>query len=231
MNGLPTSGQTIYFAERATDDSGNTSLIARTKLKTNYVRPKGATPLHTYLTIAYKPCISSNRTHGPPLSFASCSPPQQASGQVTVGTADANGRPTKSLGSITYKVAAADVRIDASIIDVRKKSDLSDYSGQLQTDQTLRITDRRNGPDQDEAATSADTNFPATVPCTVTADTTIGSTCALTTTANALVPGAVRAGDRAIWALGPAQVYDGGPDGVAATQPNTLFEDQGIFVP
>ena len=47
--------------------------------------------------------------------------------------------------------------------------------------------------------------------------------------ANALVPGAVVAGDRAIWELGQVKVYDGGADGLAATQPNTLFADQGVF--
>jgi hypothetical protein len=45
------------------------------------------------------------------------------------------------------------------------------------------------------------------------------------------VPGAVTAGKRAIWQLGQIQVYDGGPDGLASTQPNTLFEDEGLFVP
>ena len=51
VTGLPTTGQTVYFAERATDDAGNTSLIARTKLITGYPRPKGATPLRASRTI------------------------------------------------------------------------------------------------------------------------------------------------------------------------------------
>ena len=41
-----------------------------------------------------------------------------------------------------------------------------------------------------------------------------------------------RTGDRAIWQIGAAQVFDGGPDGVASTSSgNTMFMDQGIFVP
>jgi subtilase family protein len=231
VTGLPTTGQTIYFAERATDDSGNTSLIAHAKLTKGYARPKGATPLRASLTPAYKQCTAPNRTHGSPLSFGSCAPPQQASSQLTVGTPDANGKTANSIGSVRYDVLTGDVRIAVSLTDVRRQSDLTDYSGQLQADQSLRITDRLSGPQHDEPATTQDASFPVTVPCAATASTTIGATCAISTTANSLVPGAVTAGNRAIWAFGPISVFDGGPDGVASTQPNTLFADQGVFVP
>ena len=43
VTGLPTSGQTIYFAERATDDAGNTSLIAPHP-ELGYPRPGGDAP-------------------------------------------------------------------------------------------------------------------------------------------------------------------------------------------
>ena len=76
-----------------------------------------------------------------------------------------------------------------------------------------------------------DTEFPVTVPCAASASTTTGSTCAVTTTANTLVPGAASVGKRAVWELGQVKVFDGGPDGLASTQPNTLFADQGVFVP
>jgi hypothetical protein len=46
------------------------------------------------------------------------------------------------------------------------------------------------------------------------------------------VPGAVLEGKRAIWQLDQVKVYDGGSDGLASTTAdNTLFMDQGIFVP
>jgi hypothetical protein len=196
-----------------------------------YVRPKGATPLVASLAIAYKSCTSPNRRHGSPLAFGSCNPPQQASDQLTVGTPDANGQSSNSVGSVRYKALTGDVQIAVSLTDVRKKSDLSDYTGELQADQTLRITDTQNGPSQDEPGTVVDTEFPVTVPCAASASTTTGSTCAVTTTANTLVPGAVSAGKRAVWELGQVKVFDGGPDGLASTQPNTLFADQGVFVP
>ena len=43
-----------------------------------YPRPAGAYPMRASLVPAYEPCISPNRTHGPPLGFGSCSPPAQA---------------------------------------------------------------------------------------------------------------------------------------------------------
>jgi hypothetical protein len=172
----------------------------------------------------------------------------QASSFLTVGTPDApsNGQAAKSLGSVTYTAVLgngatvaneANVRIATSITDVRKKSDLSDYAGELQEVATLRVTDRYNSADlatqpANDVGTANDTPFPVTVPCTTTPlDNTIGSTCSLTTTANTLAPNAVVEGKRTLWQLGPVQVFDGGSDGVASTSGNTLFMDQGVFVP
>jgi hypothetical protein len=67
--------------------------------------------------------------------------------------------------------------------------------------------------------------------CAETAATSIGGACEVSTSANAVLPGAVESLGRSIWAIGPVQVLDGGSDGVAATAPNTLFAAQGIFVP
>ena len=68
--------------------------------------------------------------------------------------------------------------------------------------------------------------------CQVTADAGTGSTCTASTTADALSAGMVTEGTRAVWMLGPIDVYDGGVDGVAATTgDNTLFMRQGLFVP
>jgi hypothetical protein len=232
VTGLPTNGQTVYFAERASDDSGNTSLIAHATLVTGYPRARGATPLRASLTIAYKPCSSPNSSHGAPLAYASCKPPQQASNQLTVGTPDSNGRGANSIGAMTYRVVSGDVRIGFSLTDVRNKSDLSDYAGELQADQTLRITDHNNGgPSPIETGTVQDTNFPVAVPCNTTISTTVGSSCIVTTTVNSLVPGALTAGERSNWELGQIRVSDGGPDGLASTQPNTLFAVEGLFVP
>jgi muconolactone delta-isomerase len=197
----------------------------------SYARPKGATPLRVSLVPAYKPCTSADRQHGAPLSYGSCNPPSQASDQLTVGTPDANGQAARSIGSVRYDVMPGDVRIAVSITDVRNKGDLSDYTGQLQADQTLRITDLQNGPSQDEAGTTQDIRFPVSVQCAASADTTVGSTCAVSTTADAVVPGSVSAANHTIWQLGQVQVFDGGSSGTAGAPDARLFEDQGVFVP
>ena len=203
-----------------------------------YPRPKAASPVQASLVPAYSQCTASNRTHGPPLAFASCNPPAQASGQLTVGTPDANGPTANSTGYARMSVIVgnpatladeADVRYKVSITDVRKKSDLTDYAGQLQVKTGLRVIDRYNGPS--EVGVGQDTSFAVTVPCAVTGSTTVGSTCSIDTTADAVLPGVVKETRRSIWQLGEVQVFDGGPDGVVSTAPNTLFATQGIFVP
>jgi hypothetical protein len=215
-----------------------------------YPRPRGASPTRASLVPAFNQCTSPNRTHGgpPQLAQPSCAPPVQASNFLTVGTPDApsNGQGAKSVGSVTYTAIVGDgatvaneanVRITTSISDVRKKSDLTDYAGELQEVATLRVTDRYNSADlatqpANDVGTGNDTPFPVTVPCTTTpADNTVGSTCSITTTANTLAPNAVVEGKRTLWQLGPVQVFDGGSDGVASTAGNTLFMDQGVFVP
>jgi hypothetical protein len=205
-----------------------------------YPRPRGASPLRTSLVPAYLACSAPNRTHGSPLAFGSCKPPVAASAQLTSGTPDSNGAAPNFVGSVVYTVVLgnpstplneADVKINASLTDVRQKVGLGDYTGELQVDASVRITDRLNGPSQTEPATGTATNFPVTVPCVTTPATTVGSTCSVSTTFNAVVPGAIVETQRAIWQMGETKVFDGGPDGLAATTPNTLYADQGVFIP
>jgi hypothetical protein len=193
----------------------------------NYVRPRGAGPSLIYLVPAYEQCTAPNRTHGSPLAFGSCAPPTQTSSQLTLGTPDANGRPAATVGSVRYRVAPGDVKIDVNISGVLTQPSLSPYSGELALQGALRITDRNNTPNPGGpgAATVQDGSFPVTVPCAT-------SHCAVATTANAVMPGSVLEGKRAIWELGQVQVYDAGADGLASTTgDNTLFMDEGVFVP
>jgi Tol biopolymer transport system component len=201
-----------------------------------YPRPRGATPLYASLVPAFKQCTAPNDTHGAPLSYGSCSSPQQASSYLTVGTPDANGQAAATTGSVRYATVLgnpstpaneADLKIDVSITGVLKKADLTAYTGQLSAGAGLRITDRNNTPSPGGpgAATAQDGSFPVTVPCA-------SGSCSVATTANAVMPGSVLEGKRAIWQLGQVQVYDGGADGAASTAAdNTLFMDEGIFIP
>jgi Polysaccharide deacetylase len=205
-----------------------------------YVRPRGATPFRVPLVPAYEQCTAPDSTHGGPLSFDSCTSPEQSSGFLAVGTPDANGRSSGSVGSLVLKVIAGDatttvdetdVRIQVSLTDVRRRADHSDYTGELAAATGIRLTDRLNGSQQTEPGTTSDFDFDFAVPCTGTSDATIGSTCSLSTTADALEPGIAKEGSRAVWGLAKVLIDDGGPDGVAATEDNTQFVAQGLFAP
>jgi Tol biopolymer transport system component len=215
----------------------------------SYARPKGATPVRAPLVPALAACTSPNRTHGPPLAFGSCNPPAGESAHLTVGTPDANGAAPNSEGVVRYAVIAgtpgppsdSDVAITASISDVRCEGAPStcgaangaagpDYTGELRVEASRRMTDRLNGSGS-EPGTVADDVLAFAIPCAATASIAVGATCSASTSANALVPGMVVDGKRAIWQLGQVRVLDGGPDGSAETAPNTPFAVQGLFVP
>ena len=209
-----------------------------------YVRPKGAGPLLTALVPAYRPCKYPNRQHGPPFADGSCYPPKPFSRNLTVGAPDANARATNFSGSfrITPIVGdpgtpadEADIAVNIAMEDVRRKSDLGDYTGQLRARAAYRrVTDRENvfgiGTPVD-AATSTDSPWAFTVQCVATADTTVGSNCNLTTSVDALTAGTIKESKRAIYQYGQIEVHDGGPDGNVQTLDNDLFAVQGIYVP
>jgi hypothetical protein len=178
--------------------------------------------------------------HGPPLAFDSCNPPALNSPYLTIGTPEANGAAANSIGSVKLTAAAgnpgtsadeADVRIKVNVTDVRKKTGLADYTGELQVVISPQITDTANGPTLGDSATMADTALRYTVPCIGTASSTVGSTCSLTTTADAVAGGTVLEGRRSVWELPAIRVFDGGSDNVASTSPNIAFARQGVFVP
>jgi Tol biopolymer transport system component len=199
-----------------------------------FPRPKAATPMYVSLVPAYTPCSTPNRVHAAPLSYSSCSPPQQSSTHLTVGTADANGLVAGSSGYARLTVVPGDVSLAVNITDVRNRNFLNDYAGELRMQALVRATDKQNTPHPGGPgpATIQDLTFGPSIPCAATASTTIGSTCSLSTTVNALIPGLVVAGARSNWEFGRVALYDGGTDGDGDTQgDNTLFATQGLFVP
>jgi hypothetical protein len=209
-----------------------------------YARPKSATPATIRLVPAQTPCSSANATHGAPLALASCNPPQQTSGYATVGTQDVNGAAAKSTGLLTAKAVGevpinpnngdqTDIDFTVQVTDVRdKQTPALDYSGELRAAFNLRLTDRYSGPGLIHPATSSDTTFAFTIPCSSTPDPSIGSTCSTSTSADAVMPGITPELTRAVWELGQVQVHDGGSDGDGdTTGDNTLFMTQGLFAP
>jgi hypothetical protein len=208
----------------------------------SYPRPKGASPFRVSLVPANKPCTAPNSTHGSPLSFGSCAPPQLTSAQLTTGTPDANGLPVRMDAFVELKAIPgtsatpadeADLKIDADLNDVFTQG-LSDYTGALRAALPLRITDHDNTPSPGGpgAGTTQPFQYGFDIPCTPDPAPTVGSDCSISTTADSLVPGTITESLRTVWQIGRARVDDAGPDGDPdTTGDNAVFATQGVFVP
>jgi hypothetical protein len=214
-----------------------------------FPRPKGATPMRVALVVAYNPCTGvANRQHGGPLNSLSCNPPVQSSGVLTVGTGDANGFSPNFLGSVRYIVVVgntsteadeADVKIIASMTDIRNNPSGSDYTGRMLIETPLQITDSFNADENPENGTAQSLNLDVPVDCVATSDTTIGAACNLNTTVDSIVPGAVLENKRNNWQLGQTIVKDAGPNGTGyANCPPTCgdgdektFLRSGLWIP
>ena len=245
--GLAAGPDGLYFTDLYKDQGDDPSARDAHLMRIRYVgapgypRPKGASPLRASLVPAYTACTTSNRVHGPALAQPSCNPPVQTSDHLTVGTFDANARASNSSGFVRLATRAgtssnpaddADVVMRMNVTDVRRKSDLADYAGELEANLTVRLTDRMHGSGLTDLGTAVDLSFPFKTTCATTpADSNSGSTCDVATTADAVIPGAITEGKRAIWQLKDVEVYDGGADGDVDTDPNTLFMRQGVFIP
>jgi hypothetical protein len=210
---------------------------------TNFPRPGGGTPMRVPLVPEFNQCTSANSQHVSPLANPSCTPPVETSSQLTTS---ATGRQNGSVrfdaipGSTSTNADEADVKVAASVTDVKKKSDGSDYVGPVLLTSKLRVTDKSNGAAGDPA-TVQDALFNVPVQCTGTpGDPNAGSTCAITTTADTLVPGYILEGRRTIFALESVTMKDAGPNGTGygAGCPQTcgdgdeaVFLRQGVFTP
>ena len=229
-------------------------LLVTASAQATHPRPKAASPVQMSLVPAYAPCAAPNRTHGPPLAYASCSPPAQTSAQATVGTADAFGGGANSASYLRlrgpvpcdFNCFDGDFFIEPALNDVRclptgarcgtaNASGPADYSGEMRFSFTFRLTDHYSasapGGGQD-AATVQDFTIDHSWACAQSGSTSTGSTCDLHTQLNVLIPGASKRSKREIWALDAVRIYDGGPDGDGDTiADNTVFLRPGVFIP
>jgi hypothetical protein len=214
-----------------------------------HVRPKGASPIRVSLVPAFKACAAPNRTHGAPLAFPSCNPPVQSSNFLTVGTPDANGAAASSTGFLLLKVKTTspeDILFSGTISDVRclpgtaanvcntaNSADGPDYSGRLQSNATIRVSDHYNGPSLTEAATLQDIPFPINFVCSNTPDTAVGGTCNVDNQGPVVCPECgVKEGVRTVVGITQFEVFDGGADGdINTASGDTVFMRQGIFIP
>jgi hypothetical protein len=211
----------------------------------NYARPKGATPMFTYFVPSFIDCApgTETRVHGPPLAYPSCAPPDPASVDLTIGSADSNGKATRAVAAMRMDVFPgdpispgdeADVGLQLGVTHVYRRSDMSEYTGEVELRFDVRITDRENVPaaGNDGGGTVADIPMEFTAQCAATANPALGGQCGIDTSLDTLVPGTVKERLRSVWQMSQLRIYDGGPDGVASTEDgNQLFQVQGLFVP
>lgn len=236
---------------------GLVCLLSAAPVEATHPRPAGAKPIRLSLVPAYVQCgvVAPNRTHGPPLAFASCNPPVQASAQATVGTPDAYGGAAGSTGHVRFNAIVGvpgppddgqDIPIDMMLSDVRcvptglrcgsaNTSGPADYVGEVRLLWRARQTDHFNNVmpgGGTDPATVVDSQFPLTVPCTETSSMSSGSTCSLTTLMNIHYPGALKDGKRDLWQIFDVRVDDGGADGDGDTPAdNNVFMRPGLFIP
>ena len=97
----------------------------------------------------------------------------------------------------------ADVGIDFFSKGVLTNA-LADYTGELRAEVPLQITDKDNTPHPGGpgAATTQEFTFDVDATCAVVPEPSPHSECQTTTTADALIPGAIKEGRRSIWQLG-----------------------------
>jgi hypothetical protein len=151
-----------------------------------------------------------------------------------------NGKPAIAAGLVQYRAVAgdpktpqdeADLRIRVHQNDVRIwRSPYNDAVGTLVVHTDLRVTDTFNaGGGSDGSATVVGHRLYAGAPCVETAGPE-GATCSLDTSADALVPGIVREGRKAVWEIGEVRAYHSFGDDPHVFNPLVSFA-QGIFIP
>ena len=190
---------------------------------------------------AYRACSAPNRTHGPPLAFPSCAPPSRTSSHLTVGTADANGAPTRTVASLRLTAIPGDPATTADEADVRLTFDASDIwrdttplgGGfvRVKVKLGLRITDRNNYPATGTVGATGDISLSAVTTCNTVGPPDGPATCALDTTLDALVPSSCGSAAARSGSCRRSRFSTGVDDFNPTTEPNDLFLTPGVFVP
>jgi hypothetical protein len=192
-------------------------------------------------TISAAQCTARGGTgsaHGPPLAFTACDPPaylpntQARMGLESSGVALVAAVP----GDPTTVANEGDLAFSAKVNDVRLGSQAgADYAPNPSgPDATLiarfRLSDMYNGGALTTAATVVDYELPVPVECTPTAGPE-GSNCAVESTANALMPGAMGEQRSATIQLFRVRLNDSGANAVRGDGDDRNFAMQGIYIP
>jgi hypothetical protein len=189
----------------------------------DYATPQSARRIDAGLVPVSRQCGTgsnpANGQHSPPLGTPSCLPPQQNTSALAVGPASV------ASAHLLVRADSSDVDITASASDVRDGSPSGPaHNGNIGAVTRIRFTDHYNcagtgcSSNFNAAGTGSDTDFgPIPVTCA-------GGSCAVTTSANAVLPGSVVPGKQAVVQVFRIRINDSYPTG-------TLFAQQGIYIP
>jgi hypothetical protein len=206
-----------------------------------YPRPGGGSPINVPLVPEFVACTAPNSEHVAPLARGSCAPPAQQSPLLTMST---NGQGGASAhlnvipGNTSTAEDEADVAISASVDDVKRQSDGSDFVGRVALATTLRLTDRNSGMSGGLSGTTRDFQLAIPVTCVSTPDPS-GSSCNASTSADAAMPGLAKEGERVVMSVASLTIKDPGPDlslgfpcpPACSTGDESVFLRQGVFAP
>ena len=123
-----------------------------------------------------------------------------------------------------------DLNLVAHVDDVRRQSDLSDYTGELEARFSFKLTDKASNPGPVNATTQQ-FGLSIAIPCAATSDTAAGDSCD-SDRPNALMPGAAWPTGAARFRERTVEVYEAAPIRRRGhDRGNTVFMRQGIFGP
>jgi acyl-homoserine-lactone acylase len=210
-----------------------------------YPRAGSASPLRVPLVPGFRQCKAPDAVHAAPLRFPSCKAPKLESNVLTTSSVGKGGgfaRFDVIPGNLTTTEDEANLNIAALATDVTKASDGSDYAGKAVLTTLIRITDQANGGTGSDSGTVQDLSFSAPLDCAATPGTSSGGSCSVNTTADALVPGMIAEGKRALVSVSSVELLDAGPDGQitpsgltcppsCGTGDESVYLRQGIFAP
>jgi N,N-dimethylformamidase beta subunit-like, C-terminal len=218
----------------------------------SYEHPGSPVPLSFSLVPVFRQCTNNrppNGQHSPPFNVRSCSPSVPVSG-VAGGASESTGSATMTpiAGDPGTPVDEADVGYNVNLTDVKTRSggvggslsnvdyDPNPSGADMTVDARMRVTDFGNctpipcSAPHDRAGTTVDTAMGIPVICAPVSGP-IGSTCAVTTTAEAFVPGAYTEGRRTVSTIFRVMIRDSGPNQVRGDGDDTLYAQQGFYVP
>lgn len=214
---------------------------------TSAPRLSNASPLSMSLVPAHRQTISSsqctarggvNSSHGAPLAFSSCNPPNYVPGTIAkLGTqSSASAQLSVVEGNLVSAADEADVSFGLTAPDVRDRQTGGDYlpsaaNPDVTMVQKLRLSDTLNGGSQTDPGTTTDFEFPVPAQCAATADPAVGSACSVATSADAVTPGSIKEGRDMMLQVFRVRLNDSGANATRGDGDDRVFAQQGIYIP